>query len=366
MKLLTILNYASKIKTVPKIAKSNKVYDTEKLRKADAIKQLNKENKLLFGPVIKKKIKGKEKIVLKKATEEVSQDNSSEFYWLIKHQSVTEEKTDKNLEKLETNPVNIELNNNLNKTNETQEIPFSSKAIKQMFNFPLILRDDKKNLIEFEEKYETDFPSVTKILSLTMSENARNALIEWKLSKIKELGEEGFFKLQQEHFRKGKELHQSLETYLKSNIEPSSETEVFTTWKSISPILKELNPKAHLIEARVEHPFLKYKGVVDCVLHIGTNLSVIEWKKSDKLKPTPEKTYDAPIQLAAYLGALNSDPKYKLSIGTGYVVVAYTNGKPGNLFQFNEIDMQKYWQLWLKRLQEFWIRTRDGTLPDPI
>nr|CAD7258880.1 unnamed protein product [Timema shepardi] len=39
---------------------------------------------------------------------------------------------------------------------------------------------------------------------------------------------------------------------------------------------------------------------------------LIEWKKSDKQKPELENTYDAPIQLCAYLGAINYDNNYNL------------------------------------------------------
>jgi hypothetical protein len=41
---------------------------------------------------------------------------------------------------------------------------------------------------------------------------------------------------------------------------------------------------------------------------------VIEWKKSDKQKPEIEKTYDAPIQLCAYFGAMNYDVNYNFQV----------------------------------------------------
>lgn len=40
-------------------------------------------------------------------------------------------------------------------------------------------------------------PSVTRILQATMSEASRNALLQWKLLKIAELGEDGFYEMQQ-------------------------------------------------------------------------------------------------------------------------------------------------------------------------
>ena len=62
---------------------------------------------------------------------------------------------------------------------------------------------------------------------------------------------------------------------------------------------------------------------------------------------------------------MNSRPEYiNNPILNGIVVVAYSDGSPANLFKLNESDLKKYWKLYLKRLQEYWVRVRDGTLPD--
>lgn len=98
----------------------------------------------------------------------------------------------------------------------------------------------------------------------------------------------------------------------------------------------------------------------------SNELSVIEWKKSDQRKITIGNTYDAPLQLCAYVGALSADPSYSLDIWHGLVVVAYTDGHTCNSYQLKEVDLQRYWRMWLSRLQEYWIRYRDGTLPEPI
>ena len=101
-------------------------------------------------------------------------------------------------------------------------------------------------------------------------------------------------------------------------------------------------------------------------LYFSTELTIIEWKKSDRAKASINFTYDAPLQLCAYLGAINADPRYNLTIKKGLVVIAYTDGKPAHSFQLNEVDLTKYWHIWLARLQEYWIKCRDGTLPEPI
>lgn len=43
-------------------------------------------------------------------------------------------------------------------------------------------------------------------------------------------------------------------------------------------------------------------------------LVVIDWKKSDKLKSTISMTYDAPLQIAAYIGAINFDSNYPFKV----------------------------------------------------
>lgn len=41
---------------------------------------------------------------------------------------------------------------------------------------------------------------------------------------------------------------------------------------------------------------------------------VIEWKKSSRDKSSLNSTYDAPIQLAAYMGAVNNDISYDFKV----------------------------------------------------
>lgn len=170
--------------------------------------------------------------------------------------------------------------------------------------------------------------------------------------------------------RRGKQFHECLqrhfngETLVKSEISP----EVNEIWNSIEHVLDTFQAPGVLIEQEVAHPYLFYKGIVDCVSFHNSTLSVIEWKKSDRQKKSLNFTFDAPVQLCSYLGALNaSREEYRENpIKSGVIVVAYNDGQKADLFEMKEHELKKYWKLWANRVQEYWVRYRDKTIPDAI
>ncbi|KFB49901.1 AGAP010576-PA-like protein [Anopheles sinensis] len=251
--------------------------------------------------------------------------------------------------------------------------PFSDKELKAITKFPII--PTQKGLIEkgwpVHEKNESNeykSPSVNRVLSATMPEASRQALLRWKMGKIAELGEEGFQKLQKDIFERGSNLHSTLETWL-SGSDPSDDMigRSGTLWKSIQGALNDVERPAKIVERKLYHPYLHYNGVVDCITAIRGQPHIIEWKTSDNPKASVAATYDAPIQLCAYLGALQASNEWtEGKLQNGAIFVAYTDGKPAHVHLLSASDMRRYWQLWLQRLQEYWIRYRDGTLPEPI
>jgi genome maintenance exonuclease 1 len=252
-----------------------------------------------------------------------------------------------------------------------QDIPFDSQQLKSITSFPLVLRPNDlifKNDFKVPQKNPSIFtPSVTKILQATMSVSQRNALIQWKNLKIAELGLEGFELLQKSYLSRGKKFHECVQNYF-SGVEVNEEeisTDVKDIWQSIMPVLHEFEAPALFTEQYVTHPYLHYKGVVDCVSCHDDVVTVIEWKNSDRHKKTLANTYDAPIQLCAYVAALNATEfKDKEQIKKGVVVVAYNDGQSADMFKLNEQELNKYWKLWLNRVQEYWTRYRDNTLTD--
>lgn len=169
---------------------------------------------------------------------------------------------------------------------------------------------------------------------------------------------------------RGKQFHQCLQNHFRGEtiVKTDLPLEVVEIWKSIEPLLHRFDAPGVLIEEKVKHPYLLYQGIVDCVSFHDSTLSVIEWKKSDRQKKSLNFTFDAPVQLCSYLGALNASKEEfrENPIKSGVVVVAYNDGQEADLFELNESDLKKYWKLWLHRLQEYWVRYRDDTLPEEI
>ncbi|XP_044069192.1 mitochondrial genome maintenance exonuclease 1 [Siniperca chuatsi] len=207
----------------------------------------------------------------------------------------------------------------------------------------------------------SNVPSVTRILQQTLSPEQIFYLERWKRRMIAELGEEGFKEYSQNLFRQGKLFHSALEDILTAgatwkNKNPSETQEyppeVQGYMESISHILEDVKA-VRAIESTVQHDTLNYLGIVDCVARYRGVLCVIDWKTSEKPKPFLSNTYDNPIQVAAYAGALNNDGNYKYQVENGLIVVAYKDGSPAHAHQLSSELMLQYWKTWLVRVEEF-------------
>lgn len=203
-------------------------------------------------------------------------------------------------------------------------------------------------------------PSVTRILQQTLSQEQIFYLERWKKRMILELGEEGFRQYSQNLFRQGKHFHSALEEILTSDSPQKDETISETEYPpdiqgymaSVSHVLQDVRA-VRAIESTVQHETLNYLGVVDCVARYKGVLCVIDWKTSEKAKPFLSNTYDNPIQVAAYAGALNNDGNYNYQVESGLIVVAYKDGSPAHAHQLGPELMLDFWKTWLMRLEEF-------------
>ncbi|XP_012254436.2 mitochondrial genome maintenance exonuclease 1-like [Athalia rosae] len=384
-----------------------------KMTKAEVIHQLHKDNKALFGGLLEKRKerlarekrekKAKFKSLLtidathKKTEITPKPQTDSEFYWMCQQNSkirriVTAkkispenqilDKVEKTINESVENPVdisnvpsprkeieNVELQNSSNDKKQVRKLDLPSDIlINKMTSFSYL--DGTKavqNILDvsepisispYSDKSKLAIPSVTRILNQTMSDASKLNLELWKKRMILELGEEGFQKYSKELLLYGKQFHSSIQNHLTQ--QPFEvPTMVEKSWQSVQHVLKDISG-VQAIESHVIHPKLHYRGVVDCVATYRGTLCVVDWKKSDKLKSSIENTFDAPIQVASYIGALNSDSNYNFQIQHGLVVVGYTNGDPASVHEISPASLNKYWKLWLQRLQQYYVELRKG------
>ncbi|XP_023652026.1 mitochondrial genome maintenance exonuclease 1 isoform X1 [Paramormyrops kingsleyae] len=199
-------------------------------------------------------------------------------------------------------------------------------------------------------------PSVTKILQQTMPPEQAFYLERWKERMIAELGEEGFKEYTINIFRQGRRFHSALESILIPEEELSSDTgsseSVEGYIESVRHVLREIRG-VRAIESVVQHQSLNYLGLVDCVAMYRGELCVIDWKTSEKPKPHLRNTYDNPLQIAAYMGAINDDGNYNYQVQNGLIVVAYKDGSPAHVHFMKHDVCLVYWNRWLIRLEEF-------------
>ncbi|XP_058792600.1 mitochondrial genome maintenance exonuclease 1-like [Phymastichus coffea] len=383
-------------------------YQESKYTKAKLIKQLRLDNKLQFGQLIETKVQKTKRLQLESKGLQpltISSNVNSELAWVLaqspkltrissKSGSTNSQENHVNSKTESTNQsigieVDINLNcdipkvissknivknvdnskstnkqvsNEKNEANAKDKSLVSNDLLKDILQYPIIENYKNCTIEEVDpsqiltissrkDKSSLNYPSVTKILTATMSEEAKAVLEAWKLRMIQKLGARGFEIYQAELLGEGKILHSTIMDRLMQK-EFSIPDRIKHAFSSVTNVIDIVN-KVQALESYVVHSKLQYRGIVDCVAVYRDELCVIDWKKSDKTKSTISSTYDAPLQLAAYIGAINSDPNYPFQLKKGLVVVAYMSGKPAEVHEIEESSLQLYWELWLKRLQNY-------------
>jgi len=250
-----------------------------------------------------------------------------------------------------------------------RQLPKDLKAV-SLIDFPILnpWREEelKNRMLETEEEFlakrekvlenaslpASKFPSVTKILQTSMSEQGKANLERWKAGMVKKLGEVGFIQYQRSLFERGSAFHGAIEKKLSGTELTEIPQIIDGLWKSLEHVF----PKVHevrLIEKPTNHPFLCYKGVIDCVAMYDNELVLIDWKTSSREKPSLFHLYDEPIQAAAYMGALNFDKQFKYQVERMALVFAYEDGTPATVHQMSETHCRDYWKQWLARLKTY-------------
>ncbi|XP_066451877.1 mitochondrial genome maintenance exonuclease 1 [Eleutherodactylus coqui] len=199
-------------------------------------------------------------------------------------------------------------------------------------------------------------PSVTRILQQTMPMEQAFYLERWKQRMIMELGEEGFIEYTAALFSQGKRFHAQLEDLLLSEEQytqkPDDAEELVGYMNSAEHVLSHV-VGVKTLESAVVHSELQYLGFVDCVAKYREKLCVIDWKTSEKQKPNLKNTFDNPLQVAAYMGAINHDNNYNFQVDCGLIVIAYKDGSPAHAHFMDSEMCLHYWDKWLLRLEEY-------------
>ncbi len=96
-----------------------------------------------------------------------------------------------------------------------------------------------------------------------------------------------------------------------------------------------------------------FKGYLDCLaVYKSRQLVLVDWKTSGKKKSCLRDTFDNPLQIAAYAGAVNNDERYApLRVNRGLIVVAYNDGRPADVIKMGEKQLMHYWKVWMERLR---------------
>ncbi|XP_028593964.2 mitochondrial genome maintenance exonuclease 1 [Podarcis muralis] len=197
--------------------------------------------------------------------------------------------------------------------------------------------------------------SVTAVLQQTMPVEQAFYLEKWKQRMILELGIEGFAEYTKNIFQQGKLFHAAMETLLLAeeiSVEQEEDTNVSGYIRSVQHVLQHVTG-VRVLESAVQHETLHYQGLVDCVAEYRGKLCAIEWKTSGKAKPFLRNTFDNPLQVAAYIGAINHDANYNFQVDCGLLVVAYKDGSPAHAHYIDSELCCQYWNKWLLRLEEY-------------
>lgn len=207
-----------------------------------------------------------------------------------------------------------------------------------------------------------NLPAVTRIISATQTDYQKFILEQWKLRMVEELGVQGFEKYQKENFEKGHKLHYAIQQRLLGEpLELTPNIEGY--WKSLQLVIPAIE-HVYSQEDNVVHPYLHYRGIFDCLATYRGCACVIDWKTSSKPKPTLRDTYDYPLQMVAYIGALNqSDYLVERGIpqvNSAALVVAYENGDPAHIHFLDAAKCQYYWKKWLDKLHQYWLLKSSG------
>ncbi|AGY60214.1 PD-(D/E)XK nuclease family protein [Gloeobacter kilaueensis] len=190
------------------------------------------------------------------------------------------------------------------------------------------------------------YPGVTTILAATRPPEAIEALERWR----NRVGVEQAQAIQVAASGRGNRLHALVEQYLRGEpVDTDQAAALQPWWGSVQPALRQI-ADVRLVEAPLFHPVGCYGGTIDALCRFQGELVALDWKSAERPKRRAWLG-DYPLQLAAYLGAVNR--LYDLRVASGIIVLAHRQGA-ARIYRFSGPELRRYWFAWLKRLVQFW------------
>lgn len=200
----------------------------------------------------------------------------------------------------------------------------------------------------FVDSQGFQLPSVTTILNATKPKADRDALMRWR----ERVGDTEAKRISGTASRRGTLTHKHLKGYLLGDRLPCPEA-AQPYWESLEPVLPHVH-QVRLVEGFVFHYDLGYAGKVDCIASYDGVPCVFDWKTADRPKGSIDRLRDAPLQLAAYCGAINyCYAEHQIKLQHAALIVAVPQ-QPAEVFWFETDMMMEYWQQWQQRLAQFY------------
>ncbi len=222
-----------------------------------------------------------------------------------------------------------------------------------LFDINLLPRSLGKTVRDNGKQYYVNdrgdrLPSVTTILNATKPQADRDRLANWR----NRVGPDEATRISGTASRRGTQTHKQIQRYLLGE-NPVCPEASRPYWESIQPVLQDINT-VRLVEGLIFHDDLGYSGQVDCVASYQGVPCVCEWKTADKPKGAIERLYEYPLQLSAYLGAVNAFYQdYGIHIERALLAIAIPDTQ-AEVFWFEPTAMKDYWQQWEKRVAQFY------------
>ena len=207
--------------------------------------------------------------------------------------------------------------------------------------------------------------SVSKILNSTATSLFMTS--RWQKSQIEVMGKENI----KEHKNKLSKIGSTFHSHVNSILQGSVSVKCNVP-KSVQGLLESISRAKVLnvitknnvlsTEEYVTHSSIGFSGRFDCLAIYKGVPCVIEWKTSQSPRPSLQSCYDAPLQVVAYAGAINSHPGVKIPVTNCMIVVSHHDGSKADVHWMDLDTCKVYWQQWLLKVLAYKEKAENSSI----